>query len=95
LPSFHDASYADMVDDVIDAIGDGVHPKIIHQGSSGSYFVRNTGGKVIGVFKPKDEEPYSDLNPKWIKWIQRMCCYCCPSWYGRYHLLPKQGYLIL
>ena len=27
--------------------------------------------------QPKDEEPYGRLNPKWTKWMHRMCCPCC------------------
>lgn len=46
--------------------------------------------KPIAVFKPKDEEPYGDLNPKWAKFIQKICCPCC---FGRTCLLPNQGYL--
>ena len=59
----------------------------IFQGSSGSYFVKNSEGKVIGVFKPKDEEPYGRLNPKWMKWMHRLCCPCC---FGRSCLIPNQ-----
>ena len=42
----------------------------IVQGSSGSYFCRSADGAhpIMGVFKPKDEEPYGSLNPKWMKW---------------------------
>uniref|UniRef100_A0A183A1L9 Phosphatidylinositol 4-kinase type 2 n=1 Tax=Echinostoma caproni TaxID=27848 RepID=A0A183A1L9_9TREM len=44
----------------------------------------------IGVFKPKDEEPYGHLNPKWTKWMHKHCCPCC---FGRSCLVPNQGYL--
>lgn len=44
----------------------------------------------IGVFKPKDEEPYGHLNPKWTKWIHKLCCPCC---FGRSCIVPNQGYL--
>jgi phosphatidylinositol 4-kinase type 2 len=44
----------------------------------------------VGVFKPKDEEPYGNLNPKWSKYIQALCCPCC---FGRSCLVPNQGYL--
>ena len=47
-------------------------------------------GKIIGVFKPKDEEPYGRLNPKWTKWMHKMCCPCC---FGRSCLIPNQGYM--
>lgn len=46
--------------------------------------------KVIGVFKPKNEEPYGRLNPKWTKWMHKLCCPCC---FGRSCLIPNQGYL--
>lgn len=46
--------------------------------------------KIIGVFKPKDEEPYGRLNPKWTKWMHKLCCPCC---FGRSCLIPNQGYL--
>jgi len=42
------------------------------------------------VFKPKDEEPYGRLNPKWTKWMHKLCCPCC---FGRSCLIPNQGYL--
>ncbi|EME86386.1 uncharacterized protein MYCFIDRAFT_123957, partial [Pseudocercospora fijiensis CIRAD86] len=59
--------FDDLVESVRTAIELGLHPKLISQGSSGSYFARNSGGKVVGVFKPKDEEPYASKNPKWTK----------------------------
>jgi len=59
------------------AISKGIHPTRIAQGSSGSYFCRDRNGNILGVFKPKNEEPYGNLNPKWSKWLQRNCCPCC------------------
>ena len=46
--------------------------------------------KKIAVFKPKDEEPYGNLNPKWTKFMHKICCPCC---FGRSCLVPNQGYL--
>lgn len=46
--------------------------------------------KITAVFKPKDEEPYGRLNPKWTKWMHKLCCPCC---FGRSCLIPNQGYL--
>ena len=63
--------FDDVVESVKVAIELGVHPKMISQGSSGSYFARNSDGKIVGVFKPKDEEPYASRNPKWTKWLHR------------------------
>lgn len=42
------------------------------------------------MFKPKNEEPYGQLNPKWTKWLHKTCCPCC---FGRGCLIPNQGYL--
>lgn len=44
----------------------------------------------MAVYKPKDEEPYGMLNPKWTKWLHKVCCPCC---FGRSCLVPNQGYL--
>uniref|UniRef100_F6WAF7 Phosphatidylinositol 4-kinase type 2 n=1 Tax=Equus caballus TaxID=9796 RepID=F6WAF7_HORSE len=67
-----------------------IFPERIYQGSSGSYFVKDLQGKIIAVFKPKNEEPYGHLNPKWTKWLQKLCCPCC---FGRDCLVLNQGYL--
>lgn len=66
-----------IVDSVKEAIHSGIQPLRIAQGSSGSYFCRNLDGKIVGVFKPKNEEPYGQLNPKWAKWIHRNLFPCC------------------
>ena len=50
--------FDEIVESVRTAIGKGIDPKLIKQGSSGSYFMRNDQGKIVAVFKPKDEEPY-------------------------------------
>lgn len=67
-----------------------MQPTRISQGSSGSYFCRNSSGKIVGVFKPKNEEPYGRLNPKWTKWIHR---HLFPCFFGRSCLIPNLGYL--
>ncbi|RKF79340.1 Phosphatidylinositol 4-kinase lsb6 [Golovinomyces cichoracearum] len=79
-----------IVESVRIAIEQGIHPKMITQGSSGSYFARNSKGKVIGVFKPKDEEPYAAGNPKWNKWIHRNLF---PCFFGRACLIPNLSYV--
>lgn len=58
--------FDEIVESVRLAIEQGIHPKMISKGSSGSYFARNTRGKIVGVFKPKDEEPYAAGNRKFI-----------------------------
>ncbi|KAJ3358175.1 phosphatidyl inositol kinase [Allomyces javanicus] len=85
-----DNEYAGMVESVRAAIDDDAQPMRIGQGSSGSYFCRNVDGQIVGVFKPKDEEPYGDLNPKWTKWLHRNFFFCC---FGRSCLIPNVGYL--
>lgn len=82
--------FDDVVESVRVAIELGTHPKMISQGSSGSYFARNTEGKVVGVFKPKDEEPYASRNPKWTKWIHRNLF---PFFFGRACLIPNLSYV--
>lgn len=82
--------YDDVVESVKVAIELGVHPKMITQGSSGSYFARNSQGKTVGVFKPKDEEPYATRNPKWTKWIHRNLF---PFAFGRACLIPNLSYV--
>lgn len=82
--------FEDVVESVRIAIELGVQPRMISQGSSGSYFARNSDGKVVGVFKPKDEEPYATRNPKWTKWIHRNLFPCC---FGRACLIPNLSYV--
>ncbi|XP_030044977.1 phosphatidylinositol 4-kinase type 2-alpha [Microcaecilia unicolor] len=85
-----DPEFAEVVRRADAAIERGIFPERIYQGSSGSYFVKDSQGKIIGVFKPKNEEPYGQLNPKWTKWLQKLCCPCC---FGRDCLVLNQGYL--
>ncbi|KAJ3217671.1 phosphatidyl inositol kinase [Dinochytrium kinnereticum] len=79
-----------IVEDVRAAISEGIYPTRIAKGSSGSYFCRNRAGDIVGVFKPKNEEPYGKMNPKWTKWIHRNLFPCC---FGRSCLIPNLGYL--
>ncbi|TPX37338.1 hypothetical protein SeMB42_g06929 [Synchytrium endobioticum] len=79
-----------VVEEVRRAIQDGIQPLRITQGSSGSYFCRNRDGDIIGVFKPKNEEPYGKLNPKWVKWLHKNLFPCC---FGRSCLIPNLGYI--
>ncbi|KAJ8269761.1 hypothetical protein COCON_G00123680 [Conger conger] len=91
LNSFpEDPEFAEVIRRAEQAIENGIFPERISQGSSGSYFVKDPKGKIIGVFKPKSEEPYGHLNPKWTKYFHKLCCPCC---FGRGCLIPNQGYL--
>lgn len=82
-----DPEFTDVIRSAEEAIEAGIYPERIAQGSSGSYFVFNTRRERIGIFKPKNEEPYGLLNPKWLKWLHRMACPCC---FGRSCLVPNQ-----
>jgi len=82
--------FDDITESVRVAIELDMHPKLVTQGSSGSYFARNTDGKVVGIFKPKDEEPYGQKNPKWIKWAHRNLF---PFFFGRACLIPNLSYV--
>jgi phosphatidylinositol 4-kinase type 2 len=75
---------------VNEAIEKGIYPILIRQGSSGSYFCRDKDGVILGVFKPKNEEPYGHLNPKWTKWIHRNLF---PCFFGRSCIIPNLGYI--
>ncbi|XP_077991980.1 phosphatidylinositol 4-kinase type 2-alpha-like [Glandiceps talaboti] len=86
-----DPEFTHIVRKAEDAILSGTYPERIRQGTSGSYFVKDfEGTTIVAVFKPKSEEPYGHLNPKWTKWMHKMCCPCC---FGRGCLVPNQGYL--
>ncbi|KAI0098211.1 hypothetical protein GGR51DRAFT_433730 [Nemania sp. FL0031] len=89
-PAMSKAEFDQIVKSVRIAINQGMHPSMITQGSSGSYFARNTDGKIVGVFKPKDEEPYAAGNPKWNKWIHRNLF---PCFFGRACLIPNLSYV--
>lgn len=84
------SNFDEIVESVNVAIELGIHPKMISQGSSGSYFARNSEGRVVGVFKPKDEEPYASRNPKWTKWLHRNLF---PCFFGRACLIPNLSYV--
>jgi len=79
-----------IIHDVNVAIQGNLQPVRIVQGSSGSYFCSNITGKKVGVFKPKNEEPYGKLNPKWTKWLHRTFL---PCFFGRGCLTPNTGYI--
>ncbi|OQV25120.1 Phosphatidylinositol 4-kinase type 2-beta [Hypsibius exemplaris] len=85
-----DPEFSQMIHEAELAIENGINPERVVQGSSGSYFVKNHEGVILGIFKPKNEEPYGKMNPKFLKLVQRCCCPWC---FGRGCLVPNQGYL--
>ncbi|KAA1471659.1 hypothetical protein DENSPDRAFT_837697 [Dentipellis sp. KUC8613] len=93
-PPMTQADFDALVQGVKRAISEGIHPKMITKGSSGSYFARaKVDGRVqtVAVFKPKDEEPYGRLNPKTTKWIHRQFRWIIP--FGRSCLIPNLSYI--
>ncbi|GMM37364.1 1-phosphatidylinositol 4-kinase [Saccharomycopsis crataegensis] len=85
------AQFDAIVEDAITAKEEfDIEPQIIPAGSSGSYFIYSTSREIVGVFKPKDEEPYGPLSPKWAKWIHRNLF---PFFFGRSCLIPNLGYI--
>ena len=82
--------FDDIVESVRVAQEQGIELKLVTQGSSGSYFAKDTSGRTVGIFKPKDEEPYANKNPKWTKWIHRNLF---PFFFGRACLIPNLSYV--
>ncbi|KAH3682148.1 hypothetical protein WICPIJ_006882 [Wickerhamomyces pijperi] len=81
--------FLDIINEIKSVIVD-FPPELINKGSSGSYFIKVSNEHTIGVFKPKDEEPYGPMTPKWNKWIHRNFFPCL---YGRSCLIPNISYL--
>lgn len=84
-----------MVNDV--ELDPELKPQRVSRGSLGSYFIvgkktEEDGPAVFkrGIFKPKDEEPYGPLSPKWSKWLHRTFF---PCFFGRSCLIPNLGYI--
>ncbi|KAL8290645.1 hypothetical protein RQP46_002903 [Phenoliferia psychrophenolica] len=85
-------AFDSLVGRVQSGIDHGVHPRLNAKGSSGSYFARDPSGTTLGIFKPKDEEPYGRLNPKFTKWVHRnFLSRVIP--FGRACLIPQLSYL--
>ncbi|KAL5528252.1 LSB6 [Sanghuangporus sanghuang] len=93
-PPMSQADFDRLVLSIQRAISEGVHPKMISKGSSGSYFARDkVDGRIqtVAVFKPKDEEPYGRMNPKTTKWLHRKFRWLIP--FGRACLIPNLSYI--
>lgn len=112
VTSMPSPEFQEQVDKVKHAISNGVYPKMITTGSSGSYFVRilsdSSQGQAssssdtrtapetpqasatttVAVFKPKDEEPYGNLNPK-RQFLRKYFWWAM----GRPCLIPNFSYL--
>jgi phosphatidylinositol 4-kinase type 2 len=82
--------FVNIIKEVENAISLGIYPVLVTKGSSGAYFCKDSSNEIVGIFKPKDEEPYGRLNPKWTKWLHRNLFPCC---FGRSCIIPNSGYL--
>ncbi|SGZ30410.1 BQ5605_C048g12353 [Microbotryum silenes-dioicae] len=91
-PPLSDEAFNDLVDQVREAISLNVQPRLNSKGSSGSYFAKDKHSHTLAIFKPKDEEPYGNLNPKLTKWLHRnFFSRIIP--FGRACLIPQLSYL--
>jgi hypothetical protein len=54
----------DLVAQSWDGFKSGRAPVLSRDGVGGTYFLRDAGGRMLGVFKPQDEEPFNINNPK-------------------------------
>ncbi|GAA5967589.1 hypothetical protein JCM11641_005704 [Rhodosporidiobolus odoratus] len=91
-PPMNHERFLELVDSVRLAISQNIHPRLNPKGSSGSYFSRSPTGETLGIFKPRDEEPYGHLNPKFLKWLHRTFLRPIIP-FGRACLIPGQSYL--
>ncbi|KAH9814811.1 phosphatidylinositol 3 and 4-kinase-domain-containing protein [Melampsora americana] len=91
--------FLQIVKEVRKSISDPIKPllpKLNLCGSSGSYFCKaivDGNPEVVGIFKPKDEEPYGAMNPKWTKWFHRVLLAPLIGGFGRSCLIPNLSYL--
>jgi hypothetical protein len=91
-PPLPHSEFLVVVNSIKSAIALGVNPRLNRAGTSGSYFAKLPSGRTVGIFKPKNEEPYGSLNPKWSKWFHRH--FLAPFvGFGRACLLPNFSYL--
>jgi len=93
------AEFANLLESIVESVEvEDIRPERVAQGSSGSYFILNRKRNSsdpnslyrAGIFKPKDEEPYGPLSPKWTKWLHRTLF---PCFFGRSCLIPNLGYI--
>lgn len=57
-------SFLELLASVNQGLLGGVEPQLCQDCVSGTYFMKNAEGRMIAVFKPRDEEPAALNNPK-------------------------------
>jgi hypothetical protein len=53
-----------VLDGVCEGLAKGLTPVLASSGLGGTYFLRNKAERIVGVFKPEDEEAYAPNNPR-------------------------------
>ena len=53
-----------LILDVQSGLNNGKKPKLADDGTSGTYFLENHMKKIVAIFKPYDEEPFAQNNPR-------------------------------
>lgn len=53
-----------LILEVQSGLNNGRRPKLADDGTSGTYFIENHNKKVVAIFKPYDEEPFAQNNPR-------------------------------
>ena len=53
-----------MILEVQSGLNNGKKPKLAEEGTSGTYFLENHKKKNVAIFKPFNEEPYAENNPR-------------------------------
>mgnify|MGYP001288165447 FL=1 len=56
----------DILSNIQGAFSVGLEPQLASDGSGGTYFLRAKDGKALAAFKPLDEEPGAENNPRGI-----------------------------
>lgn len=62
--SYHFDRTSKLVQDIVEAIKNGVDPVPVNGGLGGAYYFRNSIGENVAIVKPTDEEPFAPNNPK-------------------------------
>jgi len=52
------------IDETQHGLAKGIEPKLAASGLGGTYFLRDDKNRIVGVFKPEDEEAYCPNNPR-------------------------------
>lgn len=53
-----------LVNDIVEAMKNGIDPIPVRSGLGGAYFFRGFSGENVAIIKPTDEEPFAPNNPK-------------------------------